>query len=604
MNLDRRAMEKALPGYEIGDERGRGAFGIVFSGRHRTLGRLVAIKQLPRAFGVDPAMRDRFISEARLVASLDHPHIVPVYDYVEYEGLRLIVMEHLSDGTLAEKSARPIGSPGAVTVQSACAVTIAVALGLNHAHTHGVLHRDVKPDNVLFSGETPKLADFGIAKSIEETQRLTVTGTVIGTVAYMSPEQASGETMGSTSDVYSCGVMLYELVAGRLPFPAVESLTGQLLQHLTATPEPLAAVAPSVPAGIADVVMATLAKSPKDRPNGAGELAVQLDAACRAAFGGRWLSRSGVRVVGLDDVVGALRPETVVAKRAESPAHNANQTLADEPDTIGLGMTTSAPETITTKAAPTTAPSAAIPDAAISSRPKKTVPRWPMLALGLILVAILGAALTMVFRGSDSAKTASGGASNSNPAGSTGSFVSSATAAGAAPTNASSTLAANGSLSARTVSPSTQTATPPTTLTPTTAAPTAPPAIAPPATAPPATTPPATTPPTPTPTTPPATTPPATTPPATTPIPAPTAAAAVTPPSESPTKAEAVRSAGLTAVENAALAHGWNAAQATCARRLAAALSLAELTRFVGAINGANPFDVKAKRIVKRCGPK
>ena len=583
MNLDRRAMEKALPGYEIGDERGRGAFGIVFAGRHRTLGRLVAIKQLPRAFGADPAMRDRFTSEARVVASLDHPHIVPVYDYVEHEGLRLIVMEYLSDGTLAEKSARPIGSPGALTVQSACAVTIAVALGLNHAHSHGVLHRDVKPDNVLFSGETPKLADFGIAKSIEVARGLTVTGTVIGTVAYMSPEQASGETIGPTSDVYSCGVMLYELVAGRLPFPAVESLTGQLLQHLTATPEPLAAIAPLVPEAISDVIMATLAKSPKDRPNGAGELAVQLDAACRASFGGRWLSRSGVRVVGLDDVVGALRAETVVTKRADNPDPDAKPTLAEEPDTMGLGMTATAPETITPNVVRRVGPVAAAPDTVIATRPKKTFPRGPVLLLGLIVVAVLGAALAMVFRSNDSAKTAGGDVSSSIPLAGTVAPVTSTTAPTSTPTTAPATASAIGLPSLTTLSP------------PVTAPPvTAPPVTAPPVTAPPVTTPPVTAPPV---TAPPVTAPPVTAPPVTAPpVTAPPAATA-------PTDAQSVRLAGLVAVENAALARGWSAGQAACAKRLAATLSRLELARFVGAINGTNQIDAKAKRIIKICGP-
>lgn len=302
MNLDRRATEAALPGYEIGNEIGRGAFGIVYEGRHRTLGRRVAVKQLPRALGADPGVRARFLTEAKMVASFDHSHIVPVYDYVEHEGLRLLVMEHLGEGTLAT-----LASAGKPPIEVACAVVIAVALGLQHAHERGVLHRDVKPENVLFTESTPKLADFGIAKSGDDSARLTVTGTVIGTVAYMSPEQATGSEMGPPSDIYACAVMLYELLANRLPYPATNSITAQLVQHVTATAAPLAESAPDVPGPIADVVMQSLAKNPSERPSSAAAFAVALDQACVQALGPRWLRHSGINVVGLDRAAAAVR---------------------------------------------------------------------------------------------------------------------------------------------------------------------------------------------------------------------------------------------------------------------------------------------------------
>ena len=295
MTLDLRAMELALPNYEIGREIGRGAFGVVFEGRHKTLGRRVAIKQLPRAYGADPALRARFLTEAQVVASLDHPHIVPVYDYIEHDGLRLLVMEHLGGGTLATRAAE-----GRLSTEAACAVAIAVCLGLQHAHERGILHRDVKPENIAFAKNTPKLADFGIAKSTFDDARLTMTGSVIGTVAYMSPEQATGDPLSPASDVYSCALMVYEQLAGRLPYAPVPSITAQLVQHVTATPEPLLVTAPNVPPVVGDVIMRGLAKSPADRPASAAAFASQLAGACRRSFGDGWLRTTGIDVVGLD----------------------------------------------------------------------------------------------------------------------------------------------------------------------------------------------------------------------------------------------------------------------------------------------------------------
>src|SRR5438105_5382710 len=158
MALDQEAMTAALPLYEVEGELGHGAWGIVLAGRHRQLGRDVAIKQLPRSFGADPAVRNRFIAEARLLASLEHPHVVPIYDFVEHEGLCLLVMERLTGGSVWDRFRDPGFTP-----QGACAVALATCSGLQYAHVHGVLHRDVKPENLLFSGEDVlKVTDFGI----------------------------------------------------------------------------------------------------------------------------------------------------------------------------------------------------------------------------------------------------------------------------------------------------------------------------------------------------------------------------------------------------------------------------------------------------------
>ncbi len=206
---DASALASVLPAYEIGGELGRGGFGIVVAGRHRQLGRQVAIKELPPQLAADAGVRARFVTEARVLASLDHPHIVPVYDYVEQDGLCLLVMESLPGGTVWEAFQQ-----NGYTPHTACAVVMVSCAGLHYAHEHGVLHRDVKPENLLFtqSGQL-KVADFGIAKVVGGKDALATTaGEILGTPAYMAPEQAEGKDLGPASDIYAAGVMLYELL--------------------------------------------------------------------------------------------------------------------------------------------------------------------------------------------------------------------------------------------------------------------------------------------------------------------------------------------------------------------------------------------------------
>ena len=179
MRRDRERMVAALPGYEIGVELGRGGWAVVVSARHRDLGREVAIKQLPPAFASDPVARKRFLREAQLLASFDHQHIVRIHDYVASEGLCLVVMEKLAGGSLWERFI------SGMTMPEACAVTLAAASGLQGAHACGVLHRDVKPHNLLFSETgTLKLTDFGLAKTAVANAgvtALTRAGEVVGT---------------------------------------------------------------------------------------------------------------------------------------------------------------------------------------------------------------------------------------------------------------------------------------------------------------------------------------------------------------------------------------------------------------------------------------
>jgi serine/threonine-protein kinase len=316
VGLDTQLVVAALPQYEIGAELGRGGNGIVLEGRHRQLGRRVAIKQLPRAFGADEGVRARFAAEARLVATLDHPHIVPVYDFVEKDGLCLIVMEYLAGGSVWDQF-RDHGLPP----NQAIAYALAASVAAHAAHEKGVLHRDIKPENLLLNdNRVPKLTDFGLAKMLDGSSlaQKTAAGVVPGTPAFIAPEQVLGRPLGPPTDVYALATMTYELLSGRLPFPEVESPVAQLLQHVEQEPTPLGEVLPAeVPRSVVPVVMRGLAKTTEERWPTASAYAVALAQAMTAEAGATWLDESGVPLHAAGDVMIAAR--TPVAPAAQAP---------------------------------------------------------------------------------------------------------------------------------------------------------------------------------------------------------------------------------------------------------------------------------------------
>jgi N-acetylneuraminic acid mutarotase len=304
----------ALPAYEIGSELGRGAYGVVLAGRHRQLGRLVAIKQLPFAFGADPAVRARFIAEARVLATLDHPHIVAIYDFVDYEELCLLVMERLTGGSVWSRF-----HAGGFTPDVSCAILLAVCAGLHHAHQHGVLHRDIKPENLMFSGEgTLKVTDLGIAKVVGGSSTLaTRAGEVLGTPAYIAPEQARGGDLSPATDVYQAGTLLYELLAGTLPFPVDSDAATTLYRHVHEAPPPLLEAAHHVPAELAAVTDRSISTSARDRYQSAEEFGVAIADCAARTWGRGWLARTNVPVSAsgpiLSAALGELEPVTRVA---------------------------------------------------------------------------------------------------------------------------------------------------------------------------------------------------------------------------------------------------------------------------------------------------
>ncbi|OHV29719.1 hypothetical protein BCD49_35925 [Pseudofrankia sp. EUN1h] len=286
MLIDRDSVAAALPAIEVGGRLGSGAFGLVLSGRHRRLNRDVAVKVLAAA----PEDRSRFEAEAQLLAGLDHPHIVRVYDYVEADDLCLIVMEMLAGGTLTRR-ARGIGP------EAACAVGLGVASALGYAHGRGVLHRDIKLDNVMFdAASTVKVTDFGIAK-IFHGSATTATGQ-LGTPMYMAPEQILGGRIGPATDIYALGVLLYRLLVGRPPFDPglpLQALWRQVLDAPPPTPV-------GVPGPVAAVLLRALAKEPADRQPSGVAFALDLAAAAAASYGSGWLTRGGVPLLVSDEI--------------------------------------------------------------------------------------------------------------------------------------------------------------------------------------------------------------------------------------------------------------------------------------------------------------
>ena len=282
---DARTLQAVLPGYEIGLELGRGAFGVVVAGRHRQLGREVAIKRLaPQLVGND-AVRKRFLAEAQILAALDHPHVVPVFDYVEDGDVCALVMERLGGGTVWRRFV-----DRGFDQRTACVIALVACSGLHAAHLRGVLHRDMKPENMLFGTDRVlKVADFGIARMLGEDDTLATTrGQLLGTPAYMAPEQASGTDLGPATDVYAAGVMLYELLSGRLPHREEGGPIATVMRHMNEDALPLVAAAPTVPGRLAAVVDRSLARDPRDRFASAEDFGVAVAEVAADWWGSEW----------------------------------------------------------------------------------------------------------------------------------------------------------------------------------------------------------------------------------------------------------------------------------------------------------------------------
>jgi eukaryotic-like serine/threonine-protein kinase len=259
--------------YLIEDTLGHGGMAVVYLARDAELGRPVALKLLAENLAGEGDVRKRFVREAQLAARLSHPNVVHVYDAGEDDGRPFIVMEYVPGETLAQILDRRRNLP----TSEATALARQAALGLQHAHEAGLVHRDVKPQNLLVREDGAlKIADFGIARAAE-ISRLTQLGTVLGTASYIAPEQALGEQVGPQADIYSLGAVLYQLLTGRLPYEFA-SLAELAEKQRSGTIFPVRDLEPTVPDEVEALVMRCLARDPRFRPASAGELAGALAA--------------------------------------------------------------------------------------------------------------------------------------------------------------------------------------------------------------------------------------------------------------------------------------------------------------------------------------
>jgi serine/threonine-protein kinase len=263
---------RKLGKYTLAEKLGEGGMAMVFRSFHPQFGRPVAIKILPPTVGQDPGFQARFEREGRLIAGLNHPNIIRVYDIDEADGLFYMVMDLLPGGTLEGRL-----RGGGLDRTWSANVVVKMAEALDYAHARDVIHRDIKPSNILMDAESnPILADFGIARLMQgdADANLTSAGMVMGTPAYMAPEQLTGQQPDARADIYSLGVVLYQLLAGRAPFTG--DTMAVVSAHLTKQPPTLREYVPDLPAALDAVVLQALAKQPEHRFKSAGVFAQAL----------------------------------------------------------------------------------------------------------------------------------------------------------------------------------------------------------------------------------------------------------------------------------------------------------------------------------------
>ncbi len=271
--------------FEIHGVLGRGGMAVVYLAEQPDLGRRVALKELSAFHAADPSWARRFVSESRIAGSMGHPNIVTVHDYFEHEGTPYIAMEYMEQGSL-----RPF--VGKLSLAQIGGVLEGLLAGLAHAHERGIVHRDLKPENLMVTADGGiKIADFGIAKALfapQTVMTLTQSGMTVGTPTYMAPEQAMAKEIGPHTDLYSTGVMAYELLANRVPFTNTDTPWAVLHAHIYDPPPPLRTHDPDIDPALAAWVEGLLAKEPADRPTDAREASHALEDILLSAIGPVW----------------------------------------------------------------------------------------------------------------------------------------------------------------------------------------------------------------------------------------------------------------------------------------------------------------------------
>jgi beta-lactam-binding protein with PASTA domain/predicted Ser/Thr protein kinase len=296
--------------YRVISRLGAGGMAEVFLAEDEQLGRKVALKLLYRRFAEDPGFVERFRREAQAAAGLQHPNVVSVYDRGSYDDTYYIAMEYLRGRSLKQviREEAPLDSVRSIDI------AIQILKAARFAHRRGVIHRDLKPHNVIVddSGHA-KVTDFGIARA--GASDMTETGSIMGTAQYLSPEQAQGHMVSAGSDLYSVGVVLYEMLTGRVPFDA-ESAVTIALKHVSESPPPPTAINASIPPELEQVVMWSLNKDPADRPTHADQFITALEQAKASILSGV----GGQHTASMAALLGAPLQDTSTAQRRRGPA--------------------------------------------------------------------------------------------------------------------------------------------------------------------------------------------------------------------------------------------------------------------------------------------
>ena len=271
-------ISQTLGNYEIVSKLGKGGMATVYRARQMTMQRDVAIKVMSADLSADPEFVARFEREAHVIARLEHPRILPVHDFGHEGELFYLVMRLVEGESLYYRLKR-----GPLPLKTAARFVGQIGEALDYAHAEGVIHRDLKPNNILIDQwDNLYLMDFGLAKMLASAQSLTQSGTVLGTPAYMAPEQWRGEPVDARTDVYALGIILYEMVAGRTPFESDTPFT-LMYKHINDAPPPLRETLPDLPAEVEAVIFKALAKNADDRYQSAGEMARAFNEVVRVA---------------------------------------------------------------------------------------------------------------------------------------------------------------------------------------------------------------------------------------------------------------------------------------------------------------------------------
>jgi len=261
---------KTISHYKILEKLGEGGMGVVYKAQDTKLDRLVALKFLPQHLTSDFSEKERFIHEAKAASALNHPNITTIHEVDEFEGQMFIVMEYCEGKTLKQMIEKET-----LSVKKVLDIGIQICEGLAIAHEKGIVHRDIKSDNIMVTHDgLVKIMDFGLAK-LKGVSRLTKSETTMGTVAYMSPEQAQGIEVDQRSDIFSFGVVLYEIITGQLPFKG-EHEAAIMYSVMNETPEPLARYKAGVPDELQRIMSKALAKSKDERYQHTDDLLADL----------------------------------------------------------------------------------------------------------------------------------------------------------------------------------------------------------------------------------------------------------------------------------------------------------------------------------------